>query len=200
MSSYQQTLRALRPIITPVFESIKKGLNAANQAHGPGGFSRRRDPHYYAHTVRRTAADVLREQGLLAEADQSDRPELGLSGLLIRHDGVALRILRSGLSAAGQVVIPIPGRSEARQAFWRQESALPGMEADNILLLWRDEVGELVEPMFLIRPLGGTYRRDSLIIDWTGRLTSGMAYLRAADLDELQPDMVQGQLGNETSG
>src|SRR5690348_17589241 len=46
------------------------------------------------HTVRRVAIERLRAKGFAAESDDSDRPALALSGLLVLHGGIALRILR----------------------------------------------------------------------------------------------------------
>jgi hypothetical protein len=54
----------------------------------------------------------------------------------------------------------------------------------------------LVDPMTLVRPTGGGHRRNSLSVDWVGRLSQSMASLRAADLDELEPDQQYRQLGD----
>jgi hypothetical protein len=137
------------------------------------------------------------DQGIQAVEENSGRPLLTLSGLLIRHRGFAVKVLRPQESKSGQVAIPVPGRSRRRQSFWRQDagSAIPGLETDNLLLLWRDNAAELVDPMILVRPVGGDHRRDSLRVNWHGPLSRSMTTLRAADLDELEPTVDNQQLG-----
>ena len=71
------------------------------------------------------------------------------------------------------------------------------MDTDNLLLLWRDNQGVLVEPLTLVRPVGGDHRRDSLTLSWRGKLSREMADMRAADLDGLRPDADWGRLGGE---
>jgi hypothetical protein len=200
MLSYVETLRVIQPIIPPIFAALRFGLSSAEQIHERGRFDRKRDSHFYAHAVRRSAADYLTRAGLLAEAEDDDRPELAMSSLLVRHPGVALRVYRSQPSSKGELTIPVPGRSRAKQAFWRQEQALDGMEMDNILLLWRDDEGVLVEPLTMARPVGGNHERRSLRLSWEGSLSSQMATLRAADLDQLRPAVEYPMLGVEGAG
>ena len=197
MATYAASVAALQPIVVPVFDALQAGLDAATEHHAHAGFARHRDPWYFAHTVRRVAAERLRNLGVLAEAEDADRPYLALSGLLIFHRDRAVRVLRSQETRTGEIEVPVPGRSAARQRFWHQEPALDGMDTDNLLLLWRDDDGVLVEPLTLVRPVGGDHRRDSLALSWRGTLSREMAAMRAADLDELQPDAAWGRLGGE---
>jgi hypothetical protein len=55
----------------------------------------------------------------------------------------------------------------------------------------------LVEPLTMARPVGGDHRRHSLQLSWEGPLSSQMATLRAADLDELRPAAEYPMLGDE---
>lgn len=121
---------------------------------------------------------------------------------MIPYRGLAVKVLHTVKDEAGNFIIPIPGRSKDRQAFWSQAagSALPGMQTDNMLLLWCDDMGELIDPMLLVRPLGGNHRRYSLRFEWAGKLSRDMARLRAADLDELRPAVEYRQLGDEEAG
>ncbi|MEU8061745.1 hypothetical protein [Microbispora bryophytorum] len=202
MGTYAEVVRTLQPIIVPVFSAVGIGLEAAQEEHATRKFRRSDDPHYYLHTVRRVAVDRLTGQGLQAMNEEADRPLLPLSSILVFYKGIALRVLRPEVHPSGETVIPVPGRSHARQAFWRQDagSALPGMETDNILLLWTDSDGVLDEPMTLVRPLGGDHRRNSLRLHWKGKLAREMANLRAADLDELRPDVEYRHMGSEEVG
>jgi hypothetical protein len=198
MATYAESVRQLQPVIPPIFSALEVGLEAANDHHTSNGLVRSDDPWHYAHTARRIALDQLREAGLQAETEQG-RPLYAMSGLLLFYRGMAVRILRPSDDArTGGVTIPLPGRSKKRQAFWSQAagSALPGLETDNLLLLWKDDAGKLVDPMTLVRPTGGGHRRNSLSVDWVGRLSQSMASLRAADLDELEPDQQYRQLGD----
>ncbi|MEY9965921.1 hypothetical protein ABIA33_003976 [Streptacidiphilus sp. MAP12-16] len=198
MATYAETVRQLQPVIKPVFTALEAGLEGANEHHVARKLKRSDDPWHYAHTARRIAIDLLRSQGLQAENERG-RPMYAMSGLLLFYRGMAVRILRPSRDVRSQgVTIPIPGRSKARQGFWSQQpsSALPGLETDNILLLWEDKNGVLVDPMTLVRPTGGNHRKNSLSVDWVGKLNQGMATLRAADLDELEPDQDYRQLGD----
>jgi hypothetical protein len=74
------------------------------------------------------------------------------------------------------------------------------MRTDNLLLLWQDADGILVEPMKLVRPTGGDHRRASLRFQWAGPVTRAMATFRAADLDALTPEVAYEKLGDEEAG
>lgn len=197
MSTYSEAVKAFQPVIDPLYTAVKAGLDEAASDHTNKNISRNDDPHYYLHTVRRIACRELNKQGLNAINEQSDKPLQPMSSILLPYRGLAVKVLHTHLDKHGKVIIPIPGRSRQRQRFWHQAagSALPGMETDNLLLLWRDELGELVEPMQLVRPLGGDHRRNSLVYHWKGKLERRMATFRAADLDELQPEVEYRQLG-----
>jgi hypothetical protein len=198
MSTYSQAVKVFQPVIDPLFKALNTGLDEAAKDHTTKDIARKDDPHYYLHTVRRIACRELGTRGLTAINEKSDRPLLGLSSILIPFRGLAVRVLHTQLDERGGLIIPVPGRSRDRQSFWRQEagSALPGLETDNLLLLWRDDLGKLVEPMHLVRPLGGDHRRASLTFHWKGKLERQMANFRASDLDELQPDVEYRQLGD----
>jgi hypothetical protein len=187
--SYQAAVRLLQPVIVPVLDALQYGLDEAAQEHARRGFRRETDPWYFLHSARRSAFERLAGLGLARTVDDGDRSLLNLSGLLVHHRDLAVRILRPE-----QDSIPLPA-SAALQGFYRQQ-ALPGMDgADNLLLVWTDDAGTLREPLRLVRPVDGDGRRDSLRISWEGRLARDMARLRARDLDELQPDLDYGVLG-----
>jgi hypothetical protein len=191
--SYQGAVRVLQPIIVPVFDALQYGLDEAAAEHARRGFQRATDRWYFLHSARRSAFERLTALGLALTVDDGDRSLLNLSGLLVQHGSLMVRILRS---PDGDQV-PLPGHSEARQAFFHQEP-LPGLEStDNLVLAWTDEQGVLVDPMRLARPVGGDFRRDSLRLSWEGRLSRDLATLRAKDLDELQPERDYGALGGE---
>lgn len=198
MATYVEAVRQLQPVIPPIFKALEAGLTVANEHHTENELRRVDDPWHYAHMVRRIAVDQLREQGLQAETEQG-RPLYAMSGLLLFYRNMAVRILRPSDNVRGRTeAIPLPGRSRKRKAFWSQEagSAIPGLETDNLLLLWKDDAGTLVDPMTLVRPTGGGHRRNSLRVDWVGKLSQSMSTLRAADLDELEPDQQYKQLGD----
>jgi hypothetical protein len=202
MSTYSQAVKAFQPVIDPLYKAINAGLDEAARDHTSKGFKRKDDPHYYLHTVRRIVCAELRDLGLTAINENSDKPLLAMSSILIPFKNLAVKVLHTHLDKHGKVVLPIPGRSRDRQSFWRQEagSALPGMQTDNLLLLWMDELGTLVEPMHLLRPVGGNHRRNSLRLEWKGKLERQMATFRAADLDELVPEVEYRQLGDGDAG
>jgi hypothetical protein len=200
MTTCQEALRVIQPIIKPIFSGLRRGLEAAATLHERDGLTRQRDPWFWAHAARRKAADELAASGLLLESETRDRPQLAMSGLLIRYRSVAIRIFKADLTPGGHVIVPVPGRSRDKQMFWRQDQTLEGMEQDNLLLLWTDDAGTLVDPLTLVRPRWGSHRRDSLQLDWEGPLSEHMASLRVADLDELRPDVEYPRLGDEGAG
>jgi hypothetical protein len=193
MTTYGGAVRALQPIISTVFRSLDEGLQEAQQYHTTKLYQRRDDPHFYLHAARRHACTVLEEEGLSASL-VDETAKLNMSGILVQHRGFALRILHTQQDPKGKVQLPIPGRSKQRQGFWRQESPIPGLETDNLLLLWLDVEGALVDPMILLRPLGGDHRRGTLRLEWRGKVSREMTKLQAEDLDALEPDWQVGRL------
>ena len=199
MATYAESVRVLQPIIGQLFDAIQTGLKSATEDHADRGLFRRDDQHFYVHSVRRIACDRLRADGLQV-TNERGRPFNALSGLLVFYNHTLLKVLRvSEDPKKSSVTIPAPGRSKRRQDFWAQRPspALPGMETDNLLLLWNDVEGQLVDRMILARPLGGDHKRSNTRVEWVGKLTRQMASLRAADLDELTPDQYHQQLGDQ---
>jgi hypothetical protein len=206
MASYQATLVKLQPIIELVCQALSKGLDIANSDHADHGYDRGDDQHHFAGLARRHVMQTLRDAGLLALKPDSDRPEHAMSALRANYEGVALWMFKrphpfgdqigpAGASRHGYHEVPLPGRSAIKQQFWRQESALPGMETDNILWLWSEYHGVLCTTMTLVRPVAGDHRRDSLVCQWVGYLTRDMATLSVEDLNELEPVFHQPMLG-----
>jgi hypothetical protein len=200
MSTFGEAVTGLQPIIKPVFESLEAGLTAAADQHANARFVRFDDPWYYLHTVRRVVCERLRADGLQATLDGS-RFALPLSGVLVIYGGYVVRVLHAEGGATGSgPTIPIPGRSKAKQSFWAQEPFDGMPRSENLLLLWQDNAGELVDPMLLVSPRGGSHRRHSLTLNWDGKFYRRMADMRAADLNELEPDHKYEQLGDEEAG
>ncbi len=193
MTSYGGALRALHPIMDTVFQSLDEGLQEAQAYHTKKLYQRRDDPHFYLHAARRHACTVLEREGLSAKL-VDEAAKLNMSGILVQHRSFAVRILHTQQDTKGRVQLPIPGRSKQRQGFWHQEPPIPGMETDNLILLWLDVDGALVDPMILLRPLGGDHRRGTLRLEWRGKVARDMARLKAEDLDALEPDWQVGRL------
>jgi hypothetical protein len=194
--SYQQAVRTLQPIIGPICDALQHGLDEAAAEHVRRGFERSTDPWYFLHSARRSAFERLASAGLAETIDDGDRSLLNLSGLLVRHQSLAIRILRPETGSGGRPQVPLPVTG-ALHAFYHQQP-LPGLDAtDNLVLTWTDDLGVLVDPLTLARPVGGDTRRDSLRLAWDGPLSPTMAGLRARDLDELQPEHQYESLGDQ---
>jgi hypothetical protein len=114
--TYAAVLRAIQPIIVPVFDALEVGLQSATLEHGRNALKREDDPWFYLHCVRRYAFERLRQTDLVVTVDDGDRSLLPLSGLLIPYRNVVLRVLRPEINSAGLEVTPIPGPSDAKQA------------------------------------------------------------------------------------
>lgn len=197
MGTYPEILRRIQPAMKPLFGALQGGIDLANEMHGLEGFDRMQDTHFWAHTVRRRACDLLKADGLQADLETEVKH---LSAILVQYNGVWMRVLRPEIRRSRELV-PLPGRSKPRQAFYRQDPVLDdldGVASDNILFVWRDKDGKVREPVRLIRPLGGDHRRRNLRLDWEGELRSEMADLRATDLDALRPVVTYQQLGTGT--
>ncbi|MGN9907914.1 hypothetical protein ACTMTJ_10235 [Phytohabitans sp. LJ34] len=187
MASYGRALSALHPTFATIFRSLEEGLEEAQRYHTERMYKRSDDPHLFLHLARRRACAVLEEAGLSARL-VDDSAALNMSGIQIHHQGFAVRVLHTQRGGAGDVEVPVPGLSKPRQDFWRQASAIPGLDTDNLLLLWLDDGGLLADPMILIRPLGGDSSRANLQLEWRGKIFREMAKLRAEDLVDLEPD------------
>ena len=199
MGTYPEILRRIQPAMKPLFSALGSGIELANRLHGTEGFDRSDDAHYWAHTVRRRTCEMLKTDGLQADLETEFT---NLSAILVQYNGVWLRVLRPEIRKGSKELVPLPGRSKPRQAFYRQDPVLDDLEgvaSDNILAIWRDKDGKLREPLKLVRPLGGDHERRNLRLDWEGELRSDMASLRAADLDALQPTATYPQLGSDTA-
>jgi hypothetical protein len=194
--SYQYAVRLLQPIIEPIFDALQYGLDEAAAEHARRRFERATDPWYFLHSARRSAFERLAADGLAETVDDGDRSLLNLSGLLVRYQSLAIRILRPEPGTGGRAQVPLP-MTRALQSFYHQQP-LPGLEGtDNLVLTWTDDLGVLADPLILARPVGGDTHRDSLLLDWDGPLSRSMARLRVRDLDELQPEHQYGSLGDQ---
>jgi hypothetical protein len=63
VSSYAATVRAIQPIILPVFDALAFGLAESNKEHARRKLEREDDPWYYLHSVRRSALVHLQRAG-----------------------------------------------------------------------------------------------------------------------------------------
>jgi hypothetical protein len=189
MGSYSEAVARLQPAVPAIFDSLQYGVSSAAEDHARHRYDRSVDPHLFMHSARRAACERFKELGILATTEDGRRSRLQMSGIRLEHQVLHLWVLSSQDGS-----VPVPGRSRPRQQFWRQEPTLDGQ--DNLLLLWSDTAGKVNDPLYLIRPLGGDHRRKSLVVDWEGPLRRAMAGMRAADLDELQPDYATSTLGD----
>ncbi len=198
MTTYRVTVAAIQPVIEPLFAALTTGLETAVEIHGHYRWLRERDKQYFSHTVRRHAAEKLRAAGYIVDEDDQGRMPL-MSSITVRHQGVALRLYRPTVTRAGVIEVPLPRRSRKRQSFYRQEfgSVITGLETNNVLALWRDEEGVLVDPITLVRPLVGDHRKSSLKLHWTGPLRREMATYRTDDLESLEPEFQYEYLDGE---
>lgn len=193
MATYGRALRALHPIIEPLFHSLAEGLEESQRYHTEESYLRSDDPHFFLHMARRRACRVLGAQGLTARL-VDDSAALSMSGILVYYGGLAVRVLHTQRDSRDGVEVPVPGPSRPRQEFWNQVPAIPGLDTDNVLLLWLDEDGALEDPMIMVRPLGGDHQRSSLRLEWRGKVRRDMARQRTEDLIDLEPDWLAERL------
>lgn len=198
MTTYRLTITAIQPVIEPTFSALEEGLKTAIKIHGDYKWLRREDKQYFSHTVRRHAVEDLRAGGYTVDEDEHGRVPL-MSSITVRHGGVALRLYRATLTRKGVIEVPLPRDSRKLQSFYRQEfgSVISGLETNNVVALWHDEEGVLVDPIALVRPLGGDHRRSNLKLHWKGPLKRDMARYRTDDLKGLAPEIQYEYLDGE---
>lgn len=189
-TSYRATIGRIAPVIPLLIEALQHGVTKADEYWTAEAFGRGRHPHLWPHIARAHTLERLADLGVPGFEDD-DLPSPPMSAVLVKYGA---DILKVRLSHDGEV--PVPGQSQALTEYFRQEPQIPGMETNNLLVLWRPEGGTLVEPLTLVRPLGGGRSRHDTIIEWSGTIESRMATLRAADLDELRPLFEQPALGS----
>jgi hypothetical protein len=173
-------------------------LETAVEIHGHYEWLRERDKQYFTHTVRRRAVEQLRAAGYIVDEDNQGRVPL-MSSITVRHQGVALRLYRPTITRDGVIEVPLPRHSRKLQSFYRQEfgSVIGGMETNNVLALWHDREGVLVDPITLVRPLGGDHRKSNLKLHWKGPLRREMATYRTDDLKILEAEIQYEYLDGE---
>lgn len=199
MIFYQESLRRLQPLIVPVFSALREGLEESARYHGEAGFDRSDDPHFFSHVARRLTRQNLREANIINDLGTD---ESRMSSLAIYFQGMAVRIMRARrgeLQPDGKksMLMPDPGPSLRWKQFWCQESAVPGLHTENLILAWGDDQGTLTEPMILARPTGGSGGFSRREVSWRGKLTEAMAHMAVEDLDQLRPDVEYPELGSE---
>lgn len=205
MPTFGATVAKLQPIIVRVFDAFSEGVEIANRDHTDREYKRKDDPHHYAGIARRHVMEVLKRDGLLRLRAADDRPEHPMSALRVDYNEVALWMFKtphpfdnlepSVAERRKHHAVPLPGHSERKREFWSQASMLPGMQTDNILLIWSESGGELSPVITLARPVAGDHRRSTLQCQWAGHLRREMATLSVDDLTELEPAFEQTTLG-----
>lgn len=198
MTTYRVTIAAVQPVIEPIFSALTAGLEVAVELHGHYQWLRGRDKQFFSHAVRRRAVEELRAGGYILDEDDHGRVPL-MSSITVRHQGVALRLYRPRITRDDVIEVPLPRYSRKLQSFYRQEfgSVISGLETNNVLALWHDKEGVLVDPIALVRPLGGDHRKSSLKLHWRGPLRKEMATYRTDDLKGLEPEFQYEYLNGE---
>lgn len=205
MISYQGALRTLQPIIVPVCDAFRAGLVEATRYHAEREFDRTDDEHFFSHNARRLVWQRLHDRGLQVELDEAGSQ---MSSLVVFWQDLLLRVLRGRRGDPREdrprsLGIPGPGQSDRRRRFWRQEpdETLPGLRAvEHLLWVWGDDDGVLTDPMILARPNGSLDNGEHARLSWSGKISESMASMRAEDLDELEPDFMADELGDENTG
>lgn len=118
--------------------------------------------------------DLMTDTNIVAkdEEDTDYAPEfLANLGLAITAEGIRFRVLRS---AKGDV--PVPGQSKARQAFYRQEVYLAGIDPTmmipmpsaitHVVLHWDTDEEYNLSRVYLALPLAGNTTRESVLVLW----------------------------------
>lgn len=193
-TSYRATIARIAPAIAPLADALQHGIDRANAYWSQHAWHPRHYPQLWSHLVRTHTLTRLGTAGFVANPDDEEDGGITppMSALLIEHH---YDIIKVRLSQDGSV--PIPGNSQALTDYYRQHPQLPGMETNNLVMLWAHRDGRLVEPLTLVRPTDGGRRQRDLVLEWSGSVSREVATLRAADLDELRPHFEQRALGSD---
>jgi hypothetical protein len=187
----QHVVQSYRPVLRRIVEALRKGTTHArwyfdvmdeniDKALAPALVRKGAKRELQA-----TNIDVANEEDAThqpasapATASPNGKAEfLSNLGLAVSADGIRFRVLRSD-----DGVVPVPGPSKARQAFYSQEAYFPGWAAlvaeamgsipaipsavTNCVLHWdTDEEYNLIR-VYLALPLAGKETRDSVELLW----------------------------------
>lgn len=182
----QHVVQSYRPVLRRMVEALRKGT-----AHARWYFDymdedvdRALAPALVRKGAKRellaTHIDVLNEEDEAQTASPSAaQPPNGKAeflsnlGLAVSADGIRFRVLRSD-----DGVVPVPGPSKARQAFYSQHAYLPGVAwlADviapipsavtNCVLHWDTDDEYNLRRVYLALPLAGKETRESVELLW----------------------------------
>jgi hypothetical protein len=194
--SPEQTITRIAEIVPRIFSALDKGLLKADSIHVEHDYNPADDRNFYAYCVRREARKLLAADGLTVSLEEDGIREPNMSGLLIHHGYDVIKVRR-----ADQGTVPSVA-SRPLEAYYKQESLLPGVPSSNLLLLWTSEDGKLVEPARLVRPLWATKGSKKTELDWERPLERFPVVRRAADLDDQfrrRQDEKRKQEGDDTA-
>jgi hypothetical protein len=173
----------INPIVPLLYEAFEAALVEARQFFDMRG--RPYDAHLFSHLVRFFVKDWLTERGKSVEYDEGENPNitalalepLALSGLRFGHEDWDVRIFKAAKSfdESGEVILelPAPGRSVAKQKFYRQQLEFRFDSATgetrlyrlNMVVLWNIEAGGNVR-LYLVCPRNGSSARYSVETYW----------------------------------
>jgi hypothetical protein len=188
----QHVVNTYRPVLRWIVEALRKGTAHArwyfdfmdesiDKALAPALVRKGAKRELQATHPDAIAIDVTDDEDALqqpASAPSNGKAEfLSNIGLAVSAEGIRFRVLRSD-----DGVVPVPGPSKARQAFYSQEAYFPGWAAlvaeamgsipaipsdvTNCVLHWdTDEEYNLIR-VYLALPLAGKETRESVELLW----------------------------------
>lgn len=172
-------VREVGPLLLLVTEALDFGASkAASFFNGEGEL-----PDRYLHPalVRWNAKRFLRDSGHVVEEEEGDHSdvdsdELANNGILVSYKEFQLRVLK----AEEGNLLPVPGRSEAKQAFYSQQLAVRFNDAGdaqpirmNLVLLWDVDGTQALSRLVLVYPRTGGVTRSSVSEYWRYDLELG---------------------------
>jgi hypothetical protein len=180
----QYVVQSYRPVLRRVVEAIRKGTMHARWYFDvmDEGVDKALAPALVRKGAKRelqaTNVEVTNEEDAEQQPPSNGKAEfLSNLGLAVSADGIRFRVLRSD-----DGVVPVPGPSKARQAFYAQQAYLPGWTAlvaealgslpaipsdvTNCILHWDTDADYTLTRVYLALPLAGKETRDSVELLW----------------------------------
>lgn len=127
----------------------------------------------YNTLLRYTTKNLLLARARRVEEEEYDVKDVANLGLHLRHDRFNVRVRK-----AADLLPPVPGESQALQAYYRQETLVPDDRLSiNLLALWRPSPAGV--ELRLAKPVDGATTRESVETEWSVAVPS-IAHERAA--------------------
>lgn len=183
--TFEEMLARISSLVPLLYQSTDR---AAQQARAFFDGKQRIDPYLFPNLFRYFAKEQLDSGG--QEVEDLGRDDLPNNGLLVRFNGLQLRILKAYNGS-----VPPPGDSEPKIAYYNQQLPLPLSSLIqtrgetriewNLIVLWDVSAEYLMRPLRLALPRSG--RDNDVDVDWIATIPNPILSIQASPDQEAPP-------------